>query len=695
MFKVHYSSTSLAESQGRFHIVDTIHKTWNLMKQNYMLRKSYGLYHNRADGTTPIRDWSPEAVLNPPEHMEWYDQFQGPEGRRAHHTPYGYNPKTGELEFHRDGSPAGKHPLDYMMSNMLFRLRKDLEKQGFDPNQLTMEYMKALFQQAINLHNAQHPPEQQLPHVDHVDWRRVHVGPNDKDSVGGARQNRSEKGELITYSLNQGNLHDLEGSDKGAWIDGGVNPMHGELHTAYDMFMNWLRGHFQGFQPPEASSFRYLNSPTVRLDDMTFKKVRAMTRNEAEEHFGPEGSGYVPGTKSSTVIDNYHPLDFVEYAPKALFSQPVGKVGGKARQSKDENTGEVIDRAREIQGEMASVGVPMELEEAFAIAQTPISQALVRGPNHRLRAGHRFNTILRGVAENLGVNMDSGAYKRLLEQIDTRGNAVKGTKHLYAIPWMLSMKLVAQGVPNEEAWQQAIEAFRNSDYQHSNHNYDEAHHANVMDFTKKLRATDDHAGQMAQTVGAIAPRHDTHPDHDRPTQIPQHWNEHIGVGSVNRSATAHRAHEAAAEQVQSNQMPVDPPYAMPQPDPSAPPPDEQRALLEQVRGSDNQRVAEAAAALTPGQTRLPLGQEKEVLTTMERIQMYDAKQDLFVKSVAVRKMKLSQPEDVRSIAKSLGIHTMDVHGIYHSQGDWYRIANDWDVKPEVVKAVKVAFGGIL
>jgi len=36
---------------------------------------------------------------------------------------------------------------------------------------------------------------------------------------------------------------------------------------------------------------------------------------------------------------------------------------------------------------------------------------------------------------------------------------------------------------------------------------------------------------------------------------------------------------------------------------------------------------------------------------------------------------------------------MDVHGIYHSHGDWHRVANDWNVGPEIVKAVKVTFGG--
>ena len=42
------------------------------------------------------------------------------------------------------------------------------------------------------------------------------------------------------------------------------------------------------------------------------------------------------------------------------------------------------------------------------------------------------------------------------------------------------------------------------------------------------------------------------------------------------------------------------------------------------------------------------------------------------------------------MAMKMGITKQDVRSIAHSKGDWHRIAKAYDIKPIVVKAVKVS-----
>jgi len=85
----------------------------------------------------------------------------------------------------------------------------------------------------------------------------------------------------------------------------------------------------------------------------------------------------------------------------------------------------------------------------------------------------------------------------------------------------------------------------------------------------------------------------------------------------------------------------------------------------------------------------------DILKKMEEVQALDALQDNSVrKLLPTKKVSIDSFWDVQSVAKSLGITSVDVHGLYQSTGDWHKVADQWNVKPDVVKAVKVAFGGM-
>ena len=85
----------------------------------------------------------------------------------------------------------------------------------------------------------------------------------------------------------------------------------------------------------------------------------------------------------------------------------------------------------------------------------------------------------------------------------------------------------------------------------------------------------------------------------------------------------------------------------------------------------------------------------DILRKMERVQALDAMQDESVRKLLPSdKVSISSFWDVQRVAKSLGITSVDVHGLYQSTGDWHKVADQWNVKPDVVKAVKIAFGGV-
>ena len=717
MFRVHYSSSDLAERRGDYYIADTLLKTWATMSPRYMLLKSYGLYHTNEDETFPIREWYPESALNPPADNSWYDQFEGPEGMRAHHPPFGHDFKTGQLLYskkHGDGRPESMHPLDYMMYDMHKEVERALQKQNVNPAGIwSPEHSQVVFGAGINRHNTN--AKQKLPGINSVLWRMNTASGYDGDSEKTARNTTTPDGRPINYSTNQGNLSDLKGADQGMFIDGGVHPMWQEVAQEYDRLRQMYAAEY-GVDLPEPSDkmMPYLTGPKVALSDLTFNRVRPVGRQHAETHFQEGGSGMVPGHKSGKVIENYHGLDSVIYnaLPKALFSTPTQSKGGKERQGD-------ISRAMEIQEELAAIGVPISIEDAEQYAEMPVSQLLIGGPKHQVGSQSASMNILRNVAGQLGVDMGSGDYKTLLSSINTRerGKHALASRHLYAIPWMRAQKLIRSGEVSDPraAYEQASAEFRDSDYEHPKHTYDEGRHNAYLNFANTYALTPDHQGQRTQVTGKLPERHADHPDHGVHTQVPPHAADHVFGSEIKTgSPTGDKAAQATETMLARNEERPPPPQqaVADTPAPAEPHPievyDRFRESVNANEGS-SQVVRNLAAAYpqrtAPGrasfQQRLDDGsfvtsEERTVsdlLKTMERIQLKEARQDTVVKSLVQYRSLITKSDDVSEVAQSLGISVMDVHGIYHSHGDWHRVASDWNVGPEIVKAIKVTFGG--
>jgi hypothetical protein len=221
------------------------------------------------------------------------------------------------------------------MGHLGSKYAKMFESMGYskeDAREEGMRLSKGIFSAAINHHNeGGHSP---LPPINSAEWRRNHTGAHDKISQQHERQVRGgtplEDGSrpLLNYSLNQGHV-DIEGSDKGAWIDAGLHPMWESTNYVANAFnRSMLANKYNGMEVPEdklpdIDSISYMNSIKVPLELLTFGKIQTMNRAGAQEHF-VEGSGHLPGYKTQGsqqkgVVENFHPLD-IPWIPKGLLA---------------------------------------------------------------------------------------------------------------------------------------------------------------------------------------------------------------------------------------------------------------------------------------------------------------------------------------------------------------------------------------
>jgi hypothetical protein len=693
MFKIHYSSEQLSQRNADYTIEDTLRKAWASLNRPVLLRKSYGLYHGGKGGdNSPWREWGPADLLhNPPgarDPNSWYNDFDADESgsNHVHHPPFGYNRKTGELEF-KDRRPDTAHPLDAMIGNLGSHYAKMFESMG-DSEEFAreegMRLSKGIFSAAINHHNDPKKGNSPLPPINSAEWRRNHTGAHDKVSQQNERQVRGgtplEDGSrpLLNYSLNQGNV-DIEGSDKGAWIDAGLHPMWESTNQVANAFNQLMRAQgFDGREVPEdklpdINSISYMNSIKVPLEMMTFGKIQTMNRNEVQQHF-VDGSGHLPGYKTQGsqqkgVVENFHPLD-IPWIPKGLLAYN-STAGGRGTER---------GKALRLKEALENKGIDTEGMNVENLSNTIFTDVLVGGVARA--SGGRFMTAMESWGAHHGVDIEDPDYKSLLAQIQTRGKSRQGrlsaAKHLYAIPWMMAVNKRNQGMPQEQAWQTAVQEAAESDWQYGGegkghrHIYDEDHHQDVMNMIGQLKETEGHAGQMYQHTGEqFAPRHADHEDHGTHSAPSEGWEGLIHTTGAGISETADAAHAAADAQLQQ---------AMGRPDQSIPQIDPYQQELDnhqqEVMTSNDRHVS-------------------DLLKTMERVQMHDAVNDTFVKSITPsQSYSLSNSTHVGVIAKQLSLANMDIHGIYHSQGDWERVAKDWSVDLSTVKVIKATFGSV-
>ena len=97
---------------------------------------------------------------------------------------------------------------------------------------------------------------------------------------------------------------------------------------------------------------------------------------------------------------------------------------------------------------------------------------------------------------------------------------------------------------------------------------------------------------------------------------------------------------------------------------------------------------------TPVQTQLTdyMKSEDRLVKAMESLQMREARLDDDVMRKA-SSLSIASEHDVSTFAKKMGIAPQDIRLIYSSKGDWQRLTKSFGYPEELVKVVKVTFGG--
>ena len=87
--------------------------------------------------------------------------------------------------------------------------------------------------------------------------------------------------------------------------------------------------------------------------------------------------------------------------------------------------------------------------------------------------------------------------------------------------------------------------------------------------------------------------------------------------------------------------------------------------------------------------------ESNLVNVIETLQIDDAmRDDVLMKHVPTSRMDEGSILDIIKMSKRLGIAPMDVRTILNTKGDWERITKTYGYDDDVVKVVKISFGGI-
>ena len=655
----------------------------------------------------PLQQWLPEHGYNTHDHEhDWYHQFEG--NVPAHHPPFAFDPETQELLWHNENNPSaphtdhrlasrpqGFHPIDYVhydLSRMFARLLGSTK--GF-AEEFVRDY---IISPSIEDHNNNHIDEHGtnavnvLPNFGSVEWRRNHVGGQyDKRAPADQRQNRGTtpspdgvQNPLINYSLNMGNSNHPH-ADQGAFIDGGVIPMWFEMGQRVKAALDYIESpEIQQSVAAKGPAFkerydkaladlkntmkqRYLSHAHIPLRDLTMQRAFGEKVNRGTSQGRTSGRGY----RKNIAVDDFplknpHPLQLAELAPQGFYD--VRRFNqGAASESKPMviTPASIIARGREF-------GVEISEEDANILSRQPKSAYLFGGKKKQIKPGNYGPQILRAIAADLGVDMNSDEYKDMLQSIHISDMGTKGggrlhaSKHIAAIPAYYAKLLQRQGVPADEALERAITEFR-----------DHEHQANRHDRDPKARETAERIHAQMRQARGIPDLEEGALGYEPLGDEFRHTPTHGEIRTVvHPTAEAHISDMHAPHQpVQQTQMPVGPQAPMGE----APPMEELPAPQPTLRDFGMQ---------------FGKAQVAEITEAMEHIQLEDAKRDASIlKMLPHNPIQLNSVQSVGLFAKDLGITSMDVHGLLHSRGDWHRIAKEWNVSPQVVKVVKVTFNG--
>ena len=654
------------------------------------------------------------------------------------HPPWDHHPETGEK---LDG---GQHPIDYVLNDLVTR---------YGDKGVDMDGAKRIVQAAIVRYNNAHPDDSQhkLPDVASPLWRKVfagdlydHTDPAHMRNVRGAEP-LFEGGPtpLQTYAFNRANIdHPL--SMKGKWLDSGMFHMNKELGEV----LNGI-----GLDTPEKiNRLNYVKYNRILPRSLT-PHAASWDKNQLTHALR---TGNIPeklrneAAREALASQQTHPEVFLhslyQILPDAAYETTPPR-GGRGKKSGPEAKAAKIAEFKEaLEGKGVDVS-PYSDEDLYDMRNSAIMSGLFQEVTKldSKQAGGYFKNIIHNTANAAGSHTDynDDELKHHINQqgigkfdkpSSFHGRSNHAGKVIVGHLSHAAHQLMSQGMNKEEAMIEAVSQFRNADIKTSL-------------FSPKSRSKEG----LREKLESVLQQMLEHTGHDpfelqdiqtdltrtATTGLPVHFGEDIAHTSAVPDHFERRV-LMPTEMAPTNQSREEGPALTPpvQPQPAAPPlssvarqpeapaplppPAPPVAVAPGLRQRPASPIESRFIQQYPGMTQ-PVGEGRvsrqtmfdpftgELITTsndvltglddilrkMDKVQALDAMQDDSVrKLLPVDKVSINSFWDVQRVAKSLGITSVDVHGLYQSTGDWHKVADQWNVSPLVVKTVKIAFGGV-
>ena len=694
-----------------------VRKSNSILKSNIdfllsmgIIRKSRGLFH-RDSGT--YMGMGPEAVLDDHDHLA--HTFDDQLGIQAHHPIHAHNPETLELDhsLDKDGKPKHLHPIDAVRRDLsrLFQRRV-----GYGADDADFLAQKAI-EGSIEMYNSHHDDDSNhtLPPFNSVEWRRNNVMPYVKSAYAGDRQIRSadphENGThfpMGVYHLNSSNPRDANA--RGMWADSGAVVFHEQLGK---LLRTWNQDPNLKLNLDESviNNLEYVRFPHIGVDKMTDYSVIPANMH----HMDSLRSG-VPQDQLATdesvqeateagqhlnrinvAMAGLHP------AMTAVHLNPDGSIRASSGRKGNEEAGTgKVARARK---QLLEAGIEVDENEFKALMSTGAGAMLFGRPGE---TGAKFNTILRALEREAGIDRESNEYKAIYRDLLRAGNRFGGHRGQSEAARRYAAAVRMAGGP---------EKFNQVEYEHKGHVNSEEHDGLIQrivegmagdvhtahDYSKPMRPLT----QTVQSPQGI--NHAIHPD--------SKWHDYVMTADKLALPGTGRAAPQPQQQPQlmQPQVPLQTRRATPEEqalrEPIAGLTPEELRQYQQMQGSDISefRARREVAAAQPGQAFFDINQPDPMLVyrserdirraiddiqkTMEKIQLQEAAVDSTIKK-HLPQSPLNSSLDIGLFAKSINLTSHDVWAIHSSKGDWDQLAQDWNVSDTIVKAIKVAMGAI-
>ena len=651
------------------------------------------------------------------------------------HTPWDHHPETGEK---LDG---GQHPIDYVLNDLVSR---------YGDKGVDMDGAKRIVDAAITRYNNAHPDDSQhkLPDVDSPLWRKVfagdlydHTDPAHMRNVRGAEP-LFEGGPtpLQTYAFNNANIdHPL--SMKGRWLDSGLFHMNRELGEV----LNGI-----GLDTPEKiNSLKYVQYNRILPRSLT-PNAAAWDKDQLNHALR---TGNIPSNlrneaaREALASQQTHPEVFLhslyQILPDAAY-ETSGPRGGRGKTSGPEaKAAKIAQFKQDLEGKGVDVS-PYSDEDLYDMRNSAVMSGLFQEVTKldSKQAGGYFKNIIHNTANIAGSHTDYNddelkhhINQQGIGQFEIENKFHKRSNHAgKVIVGHLSHaahQLMNQGMDKEQAMLEAVNQFRNAEITTPPKSKPkEGLREKTESVLQQMLAHTGHdpfelqdiQTDFSQTATTGLPAHFGE-DIAHTAGIPEHFERRVMMPTEMAPANQSRE-EGPALTPPVQPQPTAPPLASVARQPEAPaplsPPAPPVAVAPGLRQRSASPVESRFIQQYPGMTQ-PVGEGRvsrqtmfdpftgELITTsndvltglddilrkMEQVQALDAMQDDSVRKLLPSdKVSINSFWDVQRVAKSLGITSVDVHGLYQSTGDWHKVADQWNVKPDVVKAVKIAFGGV-